>query len=46
MVIDNLPSSLLDLLNGLRDALPAAHVTTYTYLPGIGVTSGRPSILP
>ena len=39
MVIDNLPSSLLDLLNGLRDALPAAHVTTYTYLPGIGVTS-------
>ena len=39
MVIDNLPSSLLDLLNGLRDAFPAAHVTTYTYLPGIGVTS-------
>ena len=39
IVLDNLPSAYLDRLNGLREALPDAHVTTYTHMPGIGVTS-------
>ena len=39
MVIDDLPASIVDRLNGLRDALPDAHVTTYTHIPGKGIES-------
>ena len=39
MVINDLPASIVDRLNGLRDALPDAHVTTYTHIPGKGIES-------